>query len=543
MTGGVLLAAALGVPLLMLAACGWQNLRERMADLLALAPVPALAAALLVRGGTPLVLPWPLLRATLALDQPAALLLGVVALLWVLAGAYARTWLRGNRRRGSFAVWWLLTLTGNIGVFVTADLVSFYLTFSMVSLAAYGLIVHDATPDARRAGVITVALALLGEAFLLLAFVLLAAANAGSSLLIRDVVTALAGSPWRDATIALLIAGFGLKMAVVPLHVWMPLAYTAAPPPAAAVLSGAVVKAGVIGLLRFLPFGAPLPVWGEILTVAGFVSAFYGVAVGLTQDNPKTVLAYSSISQMGVIAAVLGMGLMAGDPATTTLVAFYAAHHVLAKGGLFLAIGVAATAGAARPWPVMVPAAVLALGIAGLPLTGGGLAKLAVKDPLGDGMAASLAALSAVASAWLMIHFLRRLRASVSAGGGAAPAGLVLPWLCTAAASVAVAWMLYPLAVSAGASPDALSPKVLAAAIWPILAGAALATVTRRWGPRPPRLPAGDIVVALEAAASAAAGWTGRLERADAILRRWPVAGTMLLGLAVLLGVLMAAGS
>ena len=83
----------------------------------------------------------------------------------------------------------------------------------------------------------------------------------------------------------------------------MPLAYTAAPIPAAAVLSGAAVKAGVIGLIRFLPFGAALPGWGEALAWAGFVSAFYGVAIGLTQQDPKTVLAYSSISQMGVIAA------------------------------------------------------------------------------------------------------------------------------------------------------------------------------------------------------------------------------------------------
>ena len=176
------------------------------------------------------------------------------------------------------------------------------------------------------------------------------------------------------------------------------------------------------------------------------------------------------------------------------------------------------------------------------PLTGGALAKLAVKGPLGDGTAASLAALSAVASAWLMIHFLHRLRACATAGNAAAPPGLVLTWLCAAAASIAVSWMLYPLAVRAGASPDALSPKVLLEALWPILAGAALATAARRWGPRLPRLPAGDIVVSLENAAHAATGWTGGLERADAILRRWSVAGTMLLALAVLFGAFMAAG-
>ena len=85
----------------------------------------------------------------------------------------------------------------------------------------------------------------------------------------------------------------------------------------------------------------------------------------MTQANPKTVLAYSSVSQMGLLAAVLGMGLAAGDGAGTDAAAFYAMHHVLVKGGLFLAIGVAAAGRRRRWWPVLLPAAVLALGLAG----------------------------------------------------------------------------------------------------------------------------------------------------------------------------------
>lgn len=151
------------------------------------------------------------------------------------------------------------------------------------------------------------ALTLLGETFLLIGFVLLAATTPNGSLAIRDCLAALPGSPWRDLTLTLLIAGFGLKAGLVPLHVWMPLTYTATPAPAASVLSGAVVKAGVIGLIRFIPFDQGLPEWGGALAAAGLLSAFYGVAVGITQANPKTVLAYSSISQMGLIAAVVGI--------------------------------------------------------------------------------------------------------------------------------------------------------------------------------------------------------------------------------------------
>ena len=110
----------------------------------------------------------------------------------------------------------------------------------------------------------------------------------------------------------------------MPLHVWMPLTYSAAPIPAAAVLSGAAVKAGVIGLIRFLPFDTALPGWGEALAAVGLFSAFYGVAIGITQPNPKTVLAYSSVSQMGLLAACSAWGLPAGDDERALAAAFYA---------------------------------------------------------------------------------------------------------------------------------------------------------------------------------------------------------------------------
>ena len=250
---GVLLAATLAVPLAMLAMCLSPRLRDRMPMLLAFAPVPAVAAALREFGGTTLVLPRPLLGLTFQLDRSGAMLLGASALLWIAAGAYACANLSGKSDGGRFAVWWLMTLTGSLGIFIAADLMSFYLFFTLVSLAAYGLVVFDGTPAAKRAGAVYVSLAVLGEALLLMGFVLLAAASPNGSLLIRDAVAALSTSPWRDATLAFLVLGFGLKIGLVPWHVWMPLTYTAAPIPAAAVLSGAAVKAGVI-FIRFLPF-------------------------------------------------------------------------------------------------------------------------------------------------------------------------------------------------------------------------------------------------------------------------------------------------
>jgi formate hydrogenlyase subunit 3/multisubunit Na+/H+ antiporter MnhD subunit len=538
MMPGALLAGALALPIAMLLACLSERLRERMPDWLAVAPIPALAAALF-GSGRGLDLPPLLLRIRLALDLPAALLLGAAALLWIVAGVYAASWLRGRADAGRFAVWWLLTLTGSIGVFIAADLVGFYLLFSLVSLAAYGLIVDDGTARSRKAGAITVTLAVLGEAFLLLGFVMLAQGSPNADLSIRAAVAALPASPWRDPALALLILGFGVKVGMVPFHVWMPLAYRAAPIPAAAVLSGAAVKAGVIGLLRFLPLGAAMPGWGELLVVAGFASAFWGVVIGITRANPKTVLAYSSISQMGVVVAVLGAGLAKGEAGVTVTVAFYAAHHALVKGALFLAIGAAGGRDGKRVWLVLLPAAILALGMAGLPPTGGALAKLAIKPALGDGFAGVLGSLSSAGTALLMIQFLRRLAALPA---GRAVSGLRLPWLVMASGAVAVPWVLY-LGVVGGTAAYALSPAVVWASLWPVLLGGVLAGGWWRWGGAAPRLPDGDVVVlaARDAIRAAAAAGTA-LERLDGWLRQWPVAVTALLAIAAMLVGLMAGG-
>jgi formate hydrogenlyase subunit 3/multisubunit Na+/H+ antiporter MnhD subunit len=535
-----LLFFALATPLAMLLACVSQRVRDRVPSLLAAAPAPALAAALLAPAGTSLVLPEPPFRMTLLLDVPGAVLLGVAALLWISAGAYASAYLRDDPNAGRFAEWWLLTLTGNLGVFMAADLISFYLTYSVVSLAAYGLIVHDGTGSSLRAGIIYVALAVLGEALLLMAFVFLAVAVDGSSLLIRDAVAALPNSPRRDTAMALLILGFGLKIGLAPLHVWMPLAYTATPIPAAAVLSGAAVKAGLIGFIRFLPFSVAMPGWGEALAVAGIFSAFYGVLVGITQPNPKTVLAYSSISQMGLLAAALGMGLAAGDPDTALGAGFSGMHHVLVKGGLFLAVGASAATGP-RLWPVLIPTAVLALSLGGLPFTGGMLAKLAVKAQLGEGLVGTLATLAAIGSTLLMVHFLRSLMQTSPRGAvTATPAGLVRSWLIIAFAAVAVPWVLSPTTVR-GSLLAALAPGTLWAALWPVLIGGVLAIGLRRWRSRLPRVPIGDVVVVGETSIRAIITWGKIIERADQYLRQWSVACLLLLTFLVILGTTMLA--
>nr|WP_246523716.1 proton-conducting transporter membrane subunit [Neoroseomonas eburnea] len=416
-------------------------------------------------------------------------------------------------------------MAGSLGVFVAGDLIGFYLVYALASLPAWGLVIHDRTARAWRAGGLYLTLTLLGEAALLGAFALLAAFAPGESLAITDVLRALPTSPLRDVTIAMLVIGFGLKAGLVPLHVWLPLAHPAAPAPASAVLSGAIIKAGIIGLLRFLPPEATPEAWGGLLAVVGFVTAFWGVACGVTQREAKAVLAYSSVSQMGVATAAFGLGMAHGLPGTAGAVAAYALAHVLAKGALFLSVGVV---GAGR-LAVLVPALVLALGFGGLPLTGGWFAKAMVKDAFAGDLAAGLAAASAAGSTVLMLHFVRRLAAME----GARPAlPLVACWLAMAALAMAVPWALFGIE-----APALLTPAELWKALWPVLLGAAGFMLLWRAGDRMPELPQGDVVVLAGPLRHSMARLAAVLAGVETVFRSWPVAGLALLAMSLAFGV------
>lgn len=532
---GLLLAAALLAPLALAAGCLSRAVRARAPGLLWLAPMPALLAAGLVPAGTAISFPVPF-RMTLALDQPGAILLGGAALLWSAAGAYAASYLRGKTALTAFSIWWLLTLSGSLGVLIIADIAGFYLLFTLASLSAYGLVAHEQTDAARRAGLVYMVLALLGEAFLLFAFVMLAAGQPDPNPLIRDAVAALPGSPMRDGIIALLMLGFALKMGLIPLHVWLPLAHPAAPMPASAVLSGVLVKAGVIGLIRFLPFESAQPLWGTVLATVGILTAFGGAALGVAQRRPKTILAYSTVSQMGLVAAILGAGLAAGDASAPGLAAYYGLHHTLVKGGLFLAVGVAFATGGARRLPVLLLTGLLALSLAGLPLTSGALAKLVVKPMLGYGVLSIAVSLAAAGSTLLMLHFIAVMaRETADNPVASAPWGETLPFLIVAVASLVIPWWLYP-SLSGEALASAGSLASLWKLVWPMMMGVAIFIGAGRFAGLVGRVPEGDILVLAERQAPRLARLPAAIERLDGRLRLWPTAGLVLLALVIWLG-------
>jgi formate hydrogenlyase subunit 3/multisubunit Na+/H+ antiporter MnhD subunit len=538
----LLLAGAILVPLLMAVMCLVAGFRRIAPFMLALAPLPAILAALLLPDGASLSFPVPF-RLTLMLDRAGAILLGGAGLLWSMAGAYAGSYLGRKPGAGGFTVWWLLTLAGSLGVLIVADIASFYLMFTLVSIAGYGLVAHEQTQAARRAGLVYMVLALIGEAFLLVSFIMLASGQPDPNPLIRDAVAAMTASPMKDAIALFVILGFALKMGLVPLHVWLPLAHPAAPMPASAVLSGVVVKAGVIGMIRFLPFESGLPVWGAALVIAGLLTACYAALVGVTQVRPKTILAYSTVSQMGLVAAILGAGLATGDASARELSAYYGLHHTLVKGALFLGVGIVLVSGGAARWLVLAVMTVMGLSLGGLPLTSGALAKLVAKPIFGYGPASLAVSLAAAGSTMLMLHFSAMIardsrQGDAAAARSGAPAGQTLPFLMVVLASLALSWWLYPV-LSGEAPASALDAAALWKLGWPMGLGLALFGLTRLLPRLAGAIPEGDILVAAERQAGRFAAIPAGIARLDGILTRWSTGSLTLLVIALLIALLM----
>lgn len=480
--GPFLPLAALIWPLLLGALTALPPLRPVAVRLLPVAPVPALWLALAGGQGVTAA-PDLLLGVTLELDDARRLLLGMTAALWVVAGLAAQP-MTGKPHTAIFSGFWCLVLAGNLGVFLALDVVTFYVSFAAVSLASWFLIVHDRTEKALRAGRVYIVIAIAGEVALLVGLVI--GADAARSMAVDEIRAALGATGRNAVGIALLVLGFGIKAGLVPLHVWLPLAHPAAPVPGSAVLSGAIVKAGLFGLMLLVPEGA----LGPMLMFLGLAGAFGAALWGLTQANPKAVLAYSTISQMGLMVMLVG----AGGAARET-VPYFALHHGVAKGALFLLVGVMMAApGRGRRILCLALAAAVSASVAGFPLTGGALAKAAVKQGLEEWAALALS-LSSAATSLILVWFLSRLWQTESREEAGWAFRFALP-AALGVCAVAVPWLLW--GAWSGHGPDyVVKADTLIDALWPVAIALPPAAAVLRW--RLPQIPPGDLLLLLGA--------------------------------------------
>jgi hypothetical protein len=196
-------------------------------------------------------LPWLLLGGRLGLDGAGHAFLLLSLLLWVAAALAAPGWWRGDARTQRWAV---ATLAGHLLVHVALDAATFQLGYALMGLASFGLLAARRTPAADAAARRYLVFVIVGEV-LLFAGLVLGYGRAGSADVAR-LTPALATAPQAGAAVSLVVIAFAIKSAVLPLHGWLLSGYVAAPLPVRVVLAGAMINAGLLGWLRFVPLGS-----------------------------------------------------------------------------------------------------------------------------------------------------------------------------------------------------------------------------------------------------------------------------------------------
>lgn len=275
----------------------------------------------------------------MVLDSFSALLLLVVNLIGFLSVIYSMGYIN-NRYTGENLYYTLfsLLLAGLNGVVISGDLFNLFVFLEITSIASYALVAFGTEAEQLEAAFKYLVLGSIASAMILLGIGLLL--GSVSTLNMADISRSLANSSARNLihySLALFIMGFGLKMALVPFHAWLPDAHPAAPAPMSAMLSGVVIKTtGVYALTRII-----FNVYGftgnisSLLVLLGIISMLVGVLLAIGQWDFKRLLAYSSISQVGYV--IFGLGL--GTPLGIAGGLFHLFHHSLVKSCLFLNAG------------------------------------------------------------------------------------------------------------------------------------------------------------------------------------------------------------
>lgn len=493
-TPDMLPVLAVGMPLALALAAPW--LGRAVWPLLALAALVLVAAGLMP--GYRAALPELLLGMVLEADPAFAPVLVGSGAVWAAAAFHARGSMTDRPRERVFACLFGLALAGNALLLVAQDMVSFYVGYSIMSLSAWGLIAHKRDRAASMAAKIYLVFAVAGE-LSLFAAVMLIQAQAQSLL---TPYTLSAAPP--ELAVWLALAAFAVKAGLVPLHMWLPLAHPAAPVPASAALSGAMLKAGIIGALKLAPpallapAGTPvlspdgsvvlevgtggIATLGQILLLLGLFGAYAAGIYGALTAERKTVLAYSSVSQLSLALALLGAGYAGYADAALVAAALtvFALHHALAKGALFLSVD----SGLPRLWTIGA-FLLAALSLTGLPLTTGELSK--------QGFEAALAASGAPAELAAVFAGAAFATAAVMARGASLPwpvGGPTDVWRGFAVLALASGCILAALPGASLPTLDTL-PKALAPGL--VLLAGALLFARLRW--LRAAAPAGDLLM------------------------------------------------
>lgn len=257
----------------------------------------------------------------------------------VVAGAaavHAAAYIHGDARRRlpRFMCMFTLTVLSMAAVVFAKGKLPFLLAWEAMGLASFGLVAFEAkVKSVRRA-----------------AWIYLLACHAGACALMLGGVLLTRPGCWI-AAFACAVVGFGLKTGFPPFHAWLPEAHPAAPAPASAIMSGAMIPLGFCGMMKFFPLAGMTAqnaqIYGWTFLALGALGAVGGILFALPQANLKRLLAFSSVENMGVVAMGLGLGALAAGrsaPGYTAAVCTAGAlahvlNHAFLKSSLFLAAG------------------------------------------------------------------------------------------------------------------------------------------------------------------------------------------------------------
>ena len=373
----------------------WPNVRETTTIATAVATLLTVASMVpgVLQGAVPttdLGLLVPGISFTLQAD-PLGMVFGLLAsFLWLVTSFYSIGYMRGlgehsqTRYYAAFAG----SIASAVGVAFAANLIVLYVFYELLTVATYPLVAHDETAEARTAGRKYLAYTFGGGVAALAGTVLLLLVTGTVSFTPGGIAGIATANPLLgQVAFALLIVGFGVKAALMPIHSWLPDAMVAPTPVSGLLHAVAVVKSGVFAIARVvldvygpgqmaeLGLGLPLAV------VAGFTILAASV-IALRQDNLKRRLAYSTISQLSYI--VLGLALL--SPAALVGGLLHIPAHAFMKLTLFFVAGIihvethtddiSDMAGIGRRMPIAMAAfAVASVGMAGLPLVAGFVSK------------------------------------------------------------------------------------------------------------------------------------------------------------------------
>jgi multicomponent Na+:H+ antiporter subunit D len=322
--------------------------------------------------------------------EPVSLLFaGLSAVLWFFTTIYAVGYLAGSENLSRFFGFFSLCVTAAIGVALAGNLLTFVVFYELLTLTTYPLVVHRGTPEALRAGRTYLVYTLVGGTTLLFGALWLYAVAGPVDFVRGGVLGPLAEGRRLElrALFLVLIAGLGVKAAIVPLHGWLPQAMVAPAPVSALLHAVAVVKAGAFGIMRlvFDIFGVRLSAelgLSGLLSILAALTILYGSLLALFQDDLKRRLAYSTVSQLSYI--LLGIAML--GPLGTIGGLAHLVHQGLMKITLFFAAGnlaetlgihkVSEMDGVGRRMPLTLAAfTVAALGMIGFPPVAGFVSK------------------------------------------------------------------------------------------------------------------------------------------------------------------------